>query len=240
MLPFVQAFLTRFTYVALSLILIAAGCGVPIPEDVPLIFSGYLCNPTQSPIATITAPSTPAGTNTQTHPPPTKPIVPDPTIMVLFGLAGMIGGDSILWFIGRNGLRGNNPISRHLRKVMHSRRRAKIERYFQKHGNLTLFIGRFFPVVRATVFALCGLGKMPYWKFVAIDGLAGMLFIPTMIFLGYHFAANINWLFGELAAVKHVLYIAGAVAITAGVVVYFVHRRRMRQRASGEPADHVN
>ena len=61
MLPFVQAFLTRFTYVALSLVLIAAGCGVPIPEDVPLIFSGYLCNPTQSPIATITATHTPAG-----------------------------------------------------------------------------------------------------------------------------------------------------------------------------------
>ena len=240
MLPLVQAFLTRFTYVALSLLLIGAGCGVPIPEDVPLIFSGYLCNPTQSPIAHLTADAAPAPPHNRADGPAPagraaavpRPTVPQAGIMILFGLAGMIGGDSILWFLGRNGLRGRNFISRHLRKLMHSRRREKVEKYFHKHGNWTLFIGRFFPGLRAVVFALCGLAKMPYWKFVAIDGLAGLLFIPTMIFLGYHFAANINWLFGELAMIKHVIYVVVALAAAGALGVYLLRRRRIRDRAA--------
>src|SRR4051812_18928615 len=42
--------LAHFTYVALAAVLIFAGMGLPIPEDIPLILSGYMCDKDYSPI----------------------------------------------------------------------------------------------------------------------------------------------------------------------------------------------
>lgn len=221
MIPLIQLLLTRFTYVALALILIVAGCGLPIPEDVPLIFSGYLCNPRQSPLGGIaTKSNTPAAPDIAT---PKQ--VPDAEIMILFGLAGMLVGDSILYFVGQRGIDADNFLARHIRKVLHSKRRARVERYFRKHGNLTLFIGRFIPAVRALIFALCGISRMPYWRFLLVDGLAGLISVPTLIFLGYWQAARINWLFREVATVKHYIYIAAAIGLVIAAVVFVIRRR---------------
>ena len=228
MIPLMQFLLTKFTYVALALILIAAGCGVPIPEDVPLIFSGYLCNSRQSPLADL-IPKTKSATAPAIG---DRARVPDARIMIAFGLAGMLMGDSILYVVGRRGIDADNILARHIRKVMHSQRRERVEKYFRKHGNITLFVGRFFPGVRAMVFALCGMSRMPYWKFLTVDCLAGLLFIPTMIFLGYWQAARINWLFEEVARVKHFLYIAIGAALVIAVVFFMIRRWR---RAGTKP-----
>lgn len=242
MIGLLKLFLTKFTYVALALILVAAGCGVPIPEDVPLIFSGYLCNPHQSPLANLappsnpkqpgaTATSDPAGT--KHGPAATTPVfpgtVPSANIMFLAGMLGIVGGDSILYFIGRYGIDSNNLVARHIRKVLHSKRRDQVEKHFSRHGNLTLFIGRFIPGVRAMIFALCGISKMPYWRFLVVDGLAGLISVPTLIWLGYWQAKHINWLFEKVAEVKHVIYVVAAIAIVAGVVVYLMRRSRAGQ-----------
>ncbi|MDA8377353.1 MAG: DedA family protein [Planctomycetia bacterium] len=229
MIPLIQVLLTRFTYVALALILIAAGCGMPIPEDVPLIFSGYLCNPHQSPLADIASPSPLAAARTIASP----DRVPDMGIMIFFGMTGILAGDSILYFVGRHGIDADNFLARHIRKVMHSKRRARVEKYFRKHGDLTLFIGRFIPAVRALIFALCGISRMAYWRFLLVDGLAGLISVPTLIFLGYWQAARINWLFREVATVKHYLYLAAAIGIVIALMVFVIHRRRQGGKKVG-------
>ncbi len=228
MIGLLKLLLTKFTYVALALILVAAGCGVPIPEDVPLIFSGYLCNPHQSPLSGVLAPTgtKPAGASSATTDPGT---VPSANIMFLAGMLGIVGGDSILYLIGRYGIDSNNLIARHIRKVLHSKRRDQVEKHFLRHGNLTLFIGRFIPGVRALIFALCGISKMPYWRFVAVDGLAGLISVPTLIWLGYWQAKHINWLFAKVAEVKHVVYVVVVIAIVIGAVVYLMRRSRAEQ-----------
>ncbi len=228
MIGLLKLLLTKFTYVALALILVAAGCGVPIPEDVPLIFSGYLCNPHQSPLADLAKPSgAKPATATTTSPDPGT--VPSANIMFLAGMLGIVGGDSILYFIGRYGIDSNNLIARHIRKVLHSKRRDQVKKHFSRHGNLTLFVGRFVPGVRALIFALCGISKMPYWRFVVVDGLAGLISVPTLIWLGYWQAKHINWLFAKVAEVKHVVYAVVAIAIVMGAVVYFMRRGRAGQ-----------
>ncbi len=243
MISLLKMLLTKFTYVALALILVAAGCGVPIPEDVPLIFSGYLCNPHQSPLRDIAAANAakpqaagdPAAAWASQPSPASAPAgsqrstpenVPSANIMFLAGMLGIIGGDSILYMIGRFGIDSENIIARHIRKVLHSKRRDKVQKHFDRHGNLTLFIGRFVPGVRAMIFALCGISKMPYWRFVVVDGLAGLISVPTLIWLGYWQAAHINWLFAKVAEIKHIIYLLAALALVIGLVVFLVRRRR--------------
>ena len=106
-------FLIHFTYVALMAVLVLSGLGLPVPEDIPLVFSGYLCSPKYSPIA-IEDDSIPMiDTNGDGIPDSPDPHfhrhhVPHLYLMMVAGMIGVLVGDSIIFSIGRRGLDGNN------------------------------------------------------------------------------------------------------------------------------------
>jgi membrane protein DedA with SNARE-associated domain len=216
--------LTRFTYIALIAVLMIAGAGVPIPEDIPLIFSGYLCNKQESPIRDLTVMIDTnhdgiKDTEVRRH-------VPHLWIMMIAGMVGVLAGDSIVFNIGRHGIESNNLVARHLRKVMHSKRREKVERHFARHGYLTVFFGRFIPGFRSIIFAFAGLSKMSYFRFLLIDGIAAAVSVPLFILIGWHFAAHINqvWIWAD--RVKHWALPIGLFALALALTIYFARRRR--------------
>lgn len=214
------SFLTHFTYFALLGVLLLAGMGVPIPEDIPLIIGGWLCNPQHSPILV----DAPPGTEI--------PAVPNLYLMIAAGMIGVLAGDSIVFSIGRRGIDSNNFVARHLRKVMHSKRREKVERHFAKHGNLTVFAGRFMPGFRSIVFAFAGLSRMSYFRFLLIDGLAALVSVPFFVWLGYYFAKDINRLLNGIKQVQHFL-VPIVILIGAGAgLLYFVRFLKRRRVAA--------
>jgi membrane protein DedA with SNARE-associated domain len=216
--------LTKFTYIALIAVLMIAGAGVPIPEDIPLIFSGYLCNKQESPIKDLTVM---IDTNRDGVKDTASPRhIPDLRIMMLAGMVGVLAGDSIVFNIGRHGIESNNLVARHLRKVMHSKRREKVERHFAKHGNLTVFVGRFMPGFRSIVFAFAGLSKMSYVRFLLIDGIAAAVSVPLFIFIGWYFAPHINEVWKWADRVKHWALPIGLFALALALTIYFARRRR--------------
>jgi len=243
MVTLVRTFLIHFTYLALILILFAAGLGVPIPEDIPLITSGYMCNRDESPIAEIPLTVDTDGDHVPDAPAPgAKPRhVPHLPLMMIAGMIGVLGGDTFIYFIGRRGVHGKHFVARHLRKVLNSKRRERVERHFVKHGNLTVFVGRFMPGVRSIVFAMAGISRMNYARFLLIDGLAAAISVPTFIFVGYHFAADLTGVLRWIDRVKHILTPI-AIAVGAIVITLYLLRRRRRKlaealAAGGAPDD---
>ncbi|HUO07085.1 MAG TPA: DedA family protein [Phycisphaerae bacterium] len=215
-------FLIHFTYVALVLVLVIASCGLPLPEDIPLITGGYLCSPHGA-----IAKANLEDLDNDGKPDHRRRQVPDLYLMMLAGMIGVLAGDSIVFSIGRRGIKSNNVVSRHLRKVMHSRRREKVERHFAKHGNLTVFAGRFLPGARSLIFAFAGLSRMSYVRFVLIDGLAAAISVPTFVYLGYHFASRLNVLFDFIASVKHIIIPCVLVLLAGAGLLYYLRRRRV-------------
>jgi membrane protein DedA with SNARE-associated domain len=216
--------LTKFTYVALIVVLMVAGAGVPIPEDIPLIFSGYLCNKEESPIRDLTYM---VDTNHDGIKETERPRhVPRLWIMALCGMVGVLAGDSIVFTIGRHGIESNNLVAKHLRKVMHSKRREKVERHFAKHGNLTIFFGRFIPGFRSIIFAFAGLSKMSYFRFLLIDGIAAAGSVPLFLFIGWHFAPHINRVWVWVDRVKHWAVPIALFGLALALIVYFAKRRK--------------
>jgi membrane protein DedA with SNARE-associated domain len=216
--------LTRFTYIALIVVLMIAGAGAPIPEDVPLIFSGYLCNQNESPIRGLTVwidTDKDGVKDTEVH-----RHVPKLWLMIASGLFGVLVGDSMVFTIGRHGIESNNLVARHLRKVMHSKRREKVERHFARHGNLTVLIGRFMPGFRSIIFAFAGLSKMSYLRFLLIDGCAAAFSVPAFILVGWYFADKINAILAGIDRIKHLLLPPLLLGILILIVVYIVRRRR--------------
>jgi membrane protein DedA with SNARE-associated domain len=231
LIPLIRAFLQHFTYVGLFLVLVGSGMGIPIPEDVPLIFSGYMCHPEHSPMTAVMIDSDGDGVpDTRVAPPPQHPI-PHLPIMIIAGMIGVLAGDSIVYTIGRRGFDSNNVVARHLRKVMHSKRRERLEAHFQRHGNLTVIVARFLPAARSIVFAMAGVSRMSYLRFLILDGMAAAVSVPLFIWLGYHFAAEIDTVFVTIHHLKEILL---PIALGVGIVCLVIYL--IRKRARIEPA----
>jgi len=224
LLKILMGVLAHFTYVSLGLILVLSGTLLPIPEDIPLVISGYMCNTTFSPIKDLPQRIVDLNGDGVADPLP-APNLPDVRLMMVAGMLGVLLGDTIVFHIGRKGVESNNMVAKHLRKVLHSKRREKVERHFAKHGNLTIFVGRFMPGFRSIIFAFAGMSKMSYFRFLAIDGLAALVSVPTFIYLGYRFAEQLTALLAWIDRVKRVL-VPAALVIGIGILIIYIRRKR--------------
>ena len=129
-------------------LLVACGLGLPLPEDIALITGGFLA-----------ALGPPHG-------------VGSVTLMVFVGLAGILVGDSIIFKAGQD--YGEKLLDTSLGKHIPRERVARIRELFARHGAKFIVVARFLPGVRAVTYFVAGTSKVPYWQFLAYDGLAAI------------------------------------------------------------------
>ena len=212
------------------LCLVAAGLGVPLPEDIPLVTSGYMCNPNHSPIAMV---DTDHDGIPDAVTPESRKRVPHIYLMMIAGMVGVLSGDTIVYYVGRKGINSDNFAARHLRKVMTPRRLAWTEKHFARHGNLTVFFGRFLPGLRSVVFGVAGMARMGYVRFLIIDGLAALISVPTFIWIGFYFADRIETVRIWIDKVKHIVF---PTVVLLGVMALLLYLVRRKTRSTPIPA----
>ena len=159
-------FLGRWSYLGLFLILIAAGLGIPLPEDIPLVASGWLVYKGKA----------------------------DLWLMIATGLVGVMVGDSMLFWMGR---RYGDHIVEHrwLRRIAKPWLIEKARRLFVNHGAKVIFAARFMPGIRAVLFLIAGVFRVPYWKFALMDGTAALISVPVWVWVGAKFSKHLEEIF---------------------------------------------
>jgi len=139
-------------------------------------------------------------------------------MVVLFSSLGSIIGSLISYFLGYYG--GNRLVKRWGKYfLLDEEDLLKTEQWFQKRGELTIFISRFIPVVRHLISIPAGIGKMNLEKFCFYT-LAGATLWNT-------FLAYIGLKLGENWAIvrQYSEYISLPVAVLILVIgAYFVYR----------------
>ncbi|HME89966.1 MAG TPA: DedA family protein [Myxococcaceae bacterium] len=197
--------LHRFTYLGMFGLLVAAGLGIPIPEDVTLLTGGYLA---RQGITSLW-----------------------PTLIVAY--AGVVIGDLLIFRLGGK-LREGIYTHQRLGKLFTARRRAWIEEHFRKRGVLTVVIGRHAAGLRAPTFLVAGASGMPTWKFLLADGFSAMLTVPVVTYLGYLFADNLEKAKDHVHQIE-LWALAGLVAVGLAIFAYhFIQRRRGQRREVDE------
>ena len=191
-------FFTGYGYAAVFLVLLACGFGVPIPEDVTLVAGGII--------------SGLGYTNEHT--------------MFLVGMAGVLAGDSTMFMIGR--LYGPRVRRfKFVRRILTPQRFRMVQQKFARYGNWVLFVARFLPGLRTPIFLTAGMSRrIPFWRFLLLDGLAALISVPIWVYRGHFGANNREWLMQMVSRGQHGLYALMAVIAVALFAVWWRKRKR--------------
>ena len=162
MLQFLTDVALEWGFPVLMVALLSSGLGVPIPEDIPLLLTGFLCEQKSIPVW---------------H-------------WAIGCFAFVMTRDLMVFTFGRN-LPERIVHSRLFLRIVPPERQARVERYFEAKGWQTVFAGRFMPGFRSVVFFVAGRSGLSYRTFLLADGIAGLISIPVLVILGYVCSHNL-------------------------------------------------
>jgi len=148
----------------------------------------------------------------------------------------ILAGDLLPYLLGR--LFGPRILRwRWLRLAVSRRRLASFDRWFRRRGDLVIFIARFLAGIRMIAFFTAGMMKMPWRRFLMLDGLGIALLVPLLIWLGYSGAGFIDNVIDRVQTVERGLLwsVCGVVILGAGWLWLWRHRRQ--QKAVPPPAE---
>lgn len=97
--------------------------------------------------------------------------------------AASIIGDSTGYWIGR--ATGPRMFRREDSLLFKRRHLIAAHQFYERHGGKAVIIARFMPVIRAFAPVVAGIGEMPYSRYVMYSIAGSVLWVWSMLLLGY-------------------------------------------------------
>jgi membrane-associated protein len=118
--------------------------------------------------------------------------------------AALCGDNTNYWIARRIGPAVfDDPQSRWL----NPRNLQRTHDFYERHGGKTIVVARFVPLMRTFVPFVAGLGRMEYRKFLLFSVGAAVLWVGTLVPLGYFFG-NLEFVKGHLSLIVVVIIAA--------------------------------
>lgn len=111
-------------------------------------------------------------------------------LLIIGCVISAIVGDSVGYWMGKHV--GRKVFEHKYSPFLNSKHIEKAERFYQKHGPVTIIIARFIPVIRTFAPIIGGIAKMDYKKFVFYNIAGGILWGTSLPLLGYYLGAKIK------------------------------------------------
>jgi membrane protein DedA with SNARE-associated domain len=103
------------------------------------------------------------------------------------------------------------------------------DRWFERHGDATVFFSRMLPIIRTFISLPAGVAKMPFWRFSVLTLLGCIPWVLMLTLIGK--AAGDNW--EDWKDSLHYVDYAVAATIVAGAIYLVVRRRRRPPTVDG-------
>jgi membrane-associated protein len=141
--------------------------------------------------------------------------------MVLVVPLAAIIGNSVGYYIGY--ATGPRLFRREDSLLFNKQHLYHAQEFYERHGGKTLVLARFMPIVRTFVPVVAGMAKMDFGTFTFYNVVGGILWIWSMLFLGY-FIGDIPWV---RANVEKVILLVIFVSILPGIIEFVRSRGRV-------------
>jgi membrane protein DedA with SNARE-associated domain len=193
-LQLIEQYMLAYGYWAVFFGVMLENAGVPVPGETILLIAGYFASTGEFHLA----------------------------LVMLIAASGAVIGDNIGFAIGHH--YGRNVLLRIGRFFFLTPKRfARMEKYFEDHGNKTILVARFITGLRVFAALLAGASKMPWRVFVVYNVAGAILWSVVITTLGYLFGASLPLLVKWVGRSGTILLIA---AIVIGVVIWRVRKHR--------------
>lgn len=187
--------LSHFGYLAITLLLIGGGVGMPVPEELIQLTAGYLARRDVLEFA--------------------------PALAATYG--GIVAGDFLLFLLAQR--HGDRLLARpSVARLLTPKRRAALESHFTRHAFLTIVVARHMSGFRVPAYILAATHQVRALTFLLADALSALLSVPIVVTLGYLFAARLEEVKKRLHEVEIALVVL-VVVLTVGYVLLKRRRR---------------
>ena len=196
--------LEQFGYLAILGVLIAAGVGIPFPEELTQLTAGFLAHEGILRLG--------------------------PAIAVCW--IGIVTGD-LIWFLLSRRAGPRILSSRPVARVLTDRRRAWLGRHFTRHAFWTLVVARHTSGLRLPAFALAATHGVGVPTFLLADGLSALASVPLVVGAGYLFSEHLAAAHRGLRLIELGILAALAVVALAVLWIRRRRAGRAREPAGG-------
>jgi membrane-associated protein len=154
----------------------------------------------------------------------------DIKLLYLLMVIAAVGGDTANYWIGHK--LGEQVYQGKIRWV----KKEYLDRthtFYEKHGNMTIFLARFIPIIRTFAPFVAGVGRMSYKHFISYNIIGGVVWPAIFLFGGYFFG-NIPFIKDNFSLVVIAIVV---ISFIPAFVEFFKARREAKMEKSGKKAD---
>jgi len=144
-----------------------------------------------------------------------------PILMILLSAAA-ISGDAVNYSIGK--WVGNKVFSWENSRWFNKEAFNKTHEFYEKHGPITIVIGRFIPFIRTFTPFVAGVGQMTYPRFAFYNVIGGLIWVCGLTSIGY-LVGNHPWV------KSHFSWVALSLIIIPTLPVLWVFLKHKLNRA---------
>jgi membrane protein DedA with SNARE-associated domain len=191
------------SYLGFFVFIALTGCGLPIPEEAAIVVAGVLSSQNQL----------------------------DWRIAFAVCLAGAVVGDSCMYAIGYRW--GHGIFTSHPRfaKLFASENEQQFQKAVEAHALKVMLLARFLVGIRAPVYVMTGVVRLPFRRFLIYDVISASLVVGIVFGLSYLFGEQVTgWVrHAETRATIVVLLIVIAVVS----ILYYRNREQVMEFVFG-------
>jgi len=201
---FVVNLISSSGYAGILALMVLEGATFPVPSEVILPFAGYLVFQGQLNYWLVVV------------------------VATLGGIIGALIDYSIGFYLGRA------AILRYGRYIRLNERHLKTsERWFAKHGNITVLLSKFVPLIRTLIGFPAGISEMKIWKFVLYSGVGIFVWNAILVYVGFLAGQNSSKIIAALSSAFTLVEVLVAILLVVGLL-FWLRRKPITQGKNPE------
>jgi membrane protein DedA with SNARE-associated domain len=191
------------SYIGFFVFIALTGCGMPIPEEAAVVVAGVLSSQDKL----------------------------DWRIAFAVCLAGAVVGDSFMYAIGYRW--GHGIFTSHPRfaKLFASENEEQFQKAVEAHALKVMLLARFLVGIRAPVYVMTGVVRLPFRRFLVYDIISASLVVSVVFGLSYLFGEQVTgWV--RHAEIRATIVVA-LIVIAAVAILYYRNREHVMEIVFG-------
>lgn len=193
----------KIQYPGIFVLMMLEGMLLPIPSEVVMVFGGYLLYENEL---------------------PPYSFAPAFAILLIVGTVGNLVGALLAYLIGDKG--GAEFVKLYGKKIGISEKTIdRVNLWFNKYGEVSVFVTRLVPIFRTFISIPAGLGRMKISKFISFTVIGMVIWDTILIYIGYTLGTRWNSILGISDNLTYAALVAAAIVL---VVLYYMAKKSAR------------